>query len=102
MKERVRKYKKSDIVLSKHVLIRCAQRKINPNMIFDLIQNPEKLTGFEQEFLSRRESKYKLIFQLSNARDLAVVIVLNGRLEVITAWFVIKKWERRMRKYDKV
>ncbi len=100
IKNKLKKYNVDEIIFSKHVLIRCKQRNIDQKLIVDNIMNPGKMLEF-QEFLSTNEHKYKLIFQISNARCLVVVITTNDHIEIITAWFSINKWERRIRSYDK-
>jgi len=99
MKEKLKKYRKENILLSSHVLKRCVQRKISPKTIVESILRPSGLTEVIEELISKTESKYKLVFQLSNARNLALIVAMNDRIEVITAWIMINKWEKKVRRY---
>lgn len=102
MKRKLKKYATDDIIFSDHVLLRCKQRKISKKMIITNIKNPKKLICLHVQVLSNRESKYKLIFEISNSRYLVVVVTIDGHIGVVTTWIMIKKWEKRVRSYDEI
>ena len=94
----LRRYREVDIVYSKHV----REDKFNTGKVkeSDVRRNlldPAALEqAVEQEALNPKEYKYKLRFKLSRAKDLGVVVQMNDKLKVVTAYLIEHKWQKRM------
>lgn len=94
LKNRLKGYKREDILFSCHAEIRLLQRNISRKIIEENITNPENLIDFMEE--SSERQKCKLIFELSHNRNLIVVAALGGKITVITALIRYRKWIRPM------
>ena len=66
--------------------IRLLQRNIEKKIVEENLLNPEKLIDFTEENQNQQSrTKYKLIFELSNNRNLILIVAFGRNIIVITA-----------------
>lgn len=96
LKEKLREYEKEQIIFTSHTDIRAIEHELPAELIIGNLQNPENLIDFmEQKARNLGESKFKLIFRLSNTKFLIVVAVLNKSISIVTAFMRYRKWVRK-------
>ena len=89
-----------EIKYSKHAEIRCKQRNIDKNLIKEHILNPDKLVKIVHQPALKGEIKLKLYFELSNARTLIIVSLIEREsLYIITSVIRIRKWQEGIEKW---
>ena len=98
----IKKYR-NNIIFKKHALVRILERKIAPELVKNHLENPDKLVNaILQKSENINEKKYKLLFELSKNRKLAVVVVLKEEnLYVVTVFIKYKKWDKMVRKWPR-
>ncbi len=97
LREWLKSFGEDKIIISSHVAQDRAYRGIKEEVIRQNLMNPKNLIrATEQESLNPSEFKYKLWFRLSRARTLGLIITLNERIKVKTAYEIVNKWQKRM------
>jgi len=101
-KEELKKYK-NKVKFKKHALVRVIERKIDPKLIISHVENPDKLLDVvPQEPKVPGEKKYRLLFELSRNRKLALVVVMEkGYLYVVTTFIKYRKWDKMVRRWKR-
>jgi len=66
------------LIFSKHALIRIVERKIDPNLISNTIEDPDRL--------DKENGEYKAIKLLGDKVMIVVYTENNGILFIITLW----------------
>lgn len=102
MRKKLGSYAEKDMVLKDHTLVRCFQRGITREMIYDHLTKPQDLIDvLEQESRQRNLKKYKLVFSLSRNKSFILVITVNRKVYVVTAVIRYRKWVRpiKLRRY---
>ncbi len=98
LKGKLRSYRKEQVVLTPHVMLKLLEREINKEMIVAHLLNPNKLIDFEEQRSKHsKEKKYKLIFELSSTRYLIIVATINKYINVVTVFIRYRKWRREKR-----
>ncbi|HIJ99005.1 TPA: DUF4258 domain-containing protein [archaeon] len=93
IKRKLLSYKKDQIFITPHVKLKLVEREIQEEMIYNNLLNPEKLVDFEEQKSKRAgERKYKLIFELSNARYFIIIVAINKYINVVTVFIRYRKW----------
>ncbi len=102
IRSEIKKYK-TKIKFKKHALVRILERKVDPELVKNHLENPDKLVdAILQESENINEKKYKLLFELSRNRKLAVVVVLKEEnLYVVTVFIKYRKWDKMVRRWPK-
>ncbi|MFQ5648188.1 MAG: hypothetical protein ACE5FW_03040 [Candidatus Aenigmatarchaeota archaeon] len=88
----------TDVTHSRHVIEDKYERGIvKRKNVENNLKNPERLIRFrEEESIKSGTFKYKVWFALSRAKVLGVVVELNDKTHVITAWEIINKWQKKV------
>lgn len=100
IKKKLKEYKPEDIILTHHTEIRLLQRNIERKIVEENILNPEKLIDFTEEDAGKQ--KYKLVFGLSNNRNLILIAAFGRSMVIITALIRYRKWVRAINLKDRV
>jgi hypothetical protein len=99
LKSRLRAFRKEDIALSYHANIRAKVRNINLDEIKENIVHPEKLVYAEsQKAKYEREEKYNCYFSVSKEESHRYVLVINGKVIIVTIIKINKNWQRILEK----
>jgi hypothetical protein len=94
LKSRLRVFKKEEIILSNHALIRAKFRKIDIEEIKSNIINPTKLVYAEQQKTENKgEEKYNCYFAYSKDFAHRYVLVLDGKVIIVTIIVINKRWQ---------
>ena len=84
LKEKLKKFKKEDIILTNHAYEQAVFRCINIEEIKNNIANPERLQfASKQEARQNNEEKYDCYFGYSKTQCHRYVIVINSRWQHI-------------------
>ncbi|MFA4952787.1 MAG: hypothetical protein WC584_01040 [Candidatus Pacearchaeota archaeon] len=95
LKNKLRKYKKKDIIFTKHTEIRALSRNMNLDEIKENIINPKKLVFCkEQDAENPNEKKYECYFAYSENHCHKYVLVLNGKIIIVTIIDINRNWQR--------
>ncbi len=92
------RYTENDIYYSRHIKEdKFETGKVNEEAVRKNLLNPANLVqSVEMEALSPETAKFKLRFKLSRSKDLGVVVELNEKLKVITAYEILKAWQEKI------
>ena len=94
-KQKLKKYKENDIIINKHAKEQADLRQVSFEEIKQNILNPEKLVFVEeQEAKHKNESKYNCYFAYSDNYYHRYIIVLNGKLIIVTVISINRNWQR--------
>ncbi len=81
------KYTKEDIEFSLHFDKRTENRPyLNKEFVKNQIFDFKKLKWYEDQSEKHKEKRFLLVYKLSGVYDFAIVIVINDKLKVITAF----------------
>lgn len=98
LKERLKSYKKSDIIFTKHAEIRALGRGIDLEEVKENIVNPTKLVyAKEQKAEHKNELKYGCYFNYSKDFSHKYVLTLNRKVIIITIISINRDWQRMVK-----
>ncbi len=96
---RLKKFSKKDIVISKHALIRIKQRQLKIEEIKRNITNPIRLKyAFKQSSKRIGEEKYDCYFDYSKNLCHRYILVIKEKIIVVTAIKINRKWQHKVYK----
>jgi|SRR3989344_4648525 len=99
LKEKLRKYKKEDIMITDHAQIQAYIRGINLEEVKNNIINPEKLVYYkEQESKKSNEEKYDCYFAYAEDFYQRYIIITNGKLIIVTIISINRRWQHLVEK----
>ncbi len=99
----LKKFKKEDILFDDHARMQSAIRGIDRGEVTLNLLNPSKLFfAREQEAREANERKFDCYFIISKRWAHRYVIVINGKLLVITVIKVRKKWQKKVDTHAKI
>jgi len=94
----LKQYTEDCIYYSKHVKDdKFEAGKVSEVDVRKNLLNPINLLRYEeQESLNSNEFKYKLHFRLSSSKDLGIIVLINKKIKVITAYEIERKWQEKI------
>jgi hypothetical protein len=97
-KEKLKKYKKSDLIFTNHAEIRALGRGINLEEVKENIINPERLVYAEKtEAKYEGEEKFECYFAYSKNYCHKYVLTLNRKVIIITIININRDWQKMVR-----
>ena len=94
-KKELGKYDKSEIIVNKHAREQAEVRQINLEDVKQNILHPDKLVFVEeQEAQNKGERKYNSYFAYSDNYYHRYIMVLNGKLLIVTIIGINRNWQR--------
>ncbi|KHO46562.1 MAG: hypothetical protein QS98_C0002G0010 [archaeon GW2011_AR3] len=92
--EKLKKYKKEDIIITEHAYEQAIFRSINIDEIKENIINPKRLFyAIKQTAQKEGEEKYDCYFGYSKTQCHRYAIVINGKCIVCTAIKINRRWQ---------
>ena len=95
LKERLRKYKKEDIVITEHGEIQAFVRNINLEEVKNNIIKPDKLVYAEEEKAKKvGEKKYNCYFAYSKSFCHRYTLTVNRKVIIVTIIKINRDWQK--------
>ena len=99
LKEKLSKYKKSEVVITMHAEIRALGRGIDLNEVKENIVNPEKLVYAKKtDAKFKGEEKYEWYFAYSKMYCHKYALTINRKIIIITIISINRDWQRMIRR----
>jgi hypothetical protein len=101
--ELLKRFKEGEVFFDDHARMQSAIRGIDREEVVQNLLNPSKMFfAREQEARGENERKFDCYFGVSKRWAHRYVIVINGRLLVITVIKVRKKWQKKVDTHAKI
>jgi len=98
LKEKLSKYKKSDIIFTTHAKIRAIGRGIELEEVKENIISPKKLVYAKKTNAKYEgEEKYECYFAYSKTYCHKYVLTLNRKIIIITIISINRDWQKMLR-----
>ena len=98
LKERLKKYKKSEIIFTTHAEIRALGRGIDLEEVKENIVKPERLVYAKKTNAKYRgEKKYECYFAYSKMYCHKYALTLNRKVIIITIININRDWQKMLR-----
>jgi hypothetical protein len=95
LKSKLRTYRREEIIVTRHAVLRARIRKIHLEDIKENIVNPEKLVFAEQQTAQKEgEKKYNCYFAISKEVSHRYVLVTDGKVIIVTIIWINKNWQK--------
>ena len=95
LKEKFKKYKKSDIIITNHAELQAFTRNINLEEVKENIINPTKLVyAKKQEAKKVNEEKYDCYFAFSKYLYHRYALTINRKVVIVTIIKINRDWQR--------
>ena len=95
LKERLRKYRKRDIIITDHAEIQAITRDIDLEDVKENIVNPKKLVYVkEQEAMKKGEEKYDCYFAYSKTLCHRYILTINRKVIIVTIIKINRDWQK--------
>jgi len=92
---RLKPFKRGDVIITYHALIRLAQRQVSEAEIVENVINPKRLEyAVKEAAASEGEEKFDCYFAYSRNRCHRYVIVIKDKVIVVTAVKIDRRWQR--------
>ena len=99
----LKRFKKEDILFDDHARMQSTVREIKREDVVHNLLNPSKMFfAREQQAKRENERKFDCYFNMGRRWAHRYVIVINGKLQIITVIRVRKKWQKKVDKNAKV
>ncbi|MBW2966323.1 DUF4258 domain-containing protein [Candidatus Woesearchaeota archaeon] len=99
LKNKLKRYKKEDIIITYHAIIRIRQRQIDESEIIENLLNPKRLEyAIKGEAESEEEEKFDCYFGYSNTLCHRYVIVIKNNVVVVTVVKINRRWQKIVEK----
>jgi len=97
-KEKLKSYRKEDIIITYHAKIRALMRNINLEEVKENIVNPVKLF-YSKKLESERKSeqKYECYFNYSKRHCHKYILTINSKIIIVTIININRGWQRSIR-----
>jgi len=97
LKEKLRKYKKEDIIITPHAELQALIREANLDEVKENVINPEKLVYVEEQKAKNPwEKKYNCYFAYSKLFAHRYVIVINRKIIIPTIIVINRDWQKEV------
>jgi hypothetical protein len=94
-KAKLRQYKEGDIIINRHAREQAEVRQISFDEIKRNIMNPDRLVFVEEQEAKRKsEKKHNCYFAYSDNYYHRYIIVLDGKLIIVTVISINRNWQR--------
>jgi hypothetical protein len=95
LKNKLKSYSEKDIIITKHAELQAYVREIDIKEVKNNIKNPEKLVYYvKQGSLKENEEKYDCYFAISKNLYHRYIIVINGKLIIVTIIKINRDWQK--------
>ncbi len=93
--EKLKKFRKEDVVISDHALIRMAQRQISEKEVIENIINPFRLKHvIKKEAVKQNEEKFDCYFDYGLNQCHEYILAINGKIVVVTVVKINRRWQK--------
>ena len=101
--EKLKKYKKEDIIITEHAYEQAIFRSINIDEIKENIINPKRLFyAIKQTAQKEGEEKYDCYFGYSKTQCHRYIIVINNKCIVCTVIKINRRWQHIVERHPEV
>ena len=95
LKEKLRKYKKEDIIITDHAKDQAKFRQIDLEEVKENVINPEKLVYVEEQQAKKEgEKKYNCYFAYSENYHHRYAFAVNGKVIIVTIIGINRNWQK--------
>lgn len=95
LKERLKGYKREDIIITEHAELQALTRDISLNEIKEDIVNPVRLVyAKEEDAKNPDEEKYDCYFAYSKHLYHRYILVLNSKILIVTIIKINRDWQK--------
>ena len=95
LKNKLRKYKKQEIIITKHAELQAFTRDIDLEKVKENIINPEILVyAKKQEAKYKGEEKYDCYFAYSKHRYHRYALTINRKIIIVTIIKINRDWQK--------
>ncbi len=99
LKNKLRKYKKSDIIVTDHAVMRADFRDTSIDEVKENICNPERLVYFKEKTARNpNEKKYECYFTYNVLLHHKYVITVNGKVIIVTIIVINRRLQHLFRR----
>jgi len=93
--KRLKSFKREDVIISYHAMIRLAQRQISDEEIIENVINPKRLEyAIKEKSAAPDEEKFDCYFGYSKSRCHRYVLVIKDKIIIITAVKIDRRWQK--------
>ncbi len=93
-KQKLKNYKKEDIIFTAHAEIQALARNINLDEVKENIINPEKLVYAEEEPKNSNSGRYECYFAYEEHHCHKYILTLNRKVIIVTIININRNWQR--------
>ena len=93
-KQRLKDYKREDIIFTKHAEIQALMRQIDLEEVRKNITNPEKLVYVEEEPKNSKSEKYGCYFSYEKYHCHKYILTLNRKVIIVTIININRNWQK--------
>jgi hypothetical protein len=94
-KDRLRKYRKEDIIFTNHAEIQAMVRQIDLEEVKENVIHPEKLVHVgRQDCENKDEEKYDCYFAYSKTMAHRYILTLNRKIIIVTIIKINRDWQK--------
>jgi hypothetical protein len=95
LKERLRNYKKQDIIITRHAELQAFVRKVDLEEVKENIVNPQRLVyAKKQQAQKINEEKYACYFAYSKHLYHRYVLTINRKIIIVTIIKINRDWQK--------
>jgi hypothetical protein len=95
LKERFKRYKKEDIIITEHAELQAFVREIDLEEVKENITNPERLVyAKEQDTKKQNEEKYDCYFSYSKHLYHRYILTINRKVIIVTIIKINRDWQK--------
>jgi len=99
LKEKLKSYKNSNIIITDHAEIQALVRDISIDEVKENILNPNKLTYYEEQVSQNsNKKKYNCYFAYSKEFAHRYILILNRKIIIATIIKIERDWQRTINK----
>lgn len=97
-KNKLKKYKKADIIMTYHAKIRALVRNVDLDEVKKNIIFPDKLIYYrEQEAEKPDEKKFECYFEYSKNYCHKYILTTNGKIIIVTIISINRNWQKMIK-----
>lgn len=94
-KEKLKKYKEKDIIVTDHARKQAEVRRIDIQQVIQNVLSPDKLVFAEQQpAKNKNEEKYNCYFAYAKDYYHRYILVVNGKLLIVTIIGINRRWQK--------